>query len=382
MDFELSSEQKDIRQAAREFALGELKEIAGECDQNETYPSKLIKKAGELGFLGVFIDEAYGGAGLGFLEHAIILEEFWRVDPGLGQQLCSVSFGAEEFLLFGTEAQKEKFLPPVAEGKSIMGFAITEPDAGSDTLSASTTAVLEGDEYRINGNKVMIGNGSEGDFILVFCLTDPEEKKRGKRHSIIIVETDLPGYESDPLHGKMGLRASNTANIFLSDVRVPKENLVGKRGDGFSQLMAFFDRSRAYVAAHGVGLSQGAMDQAITHIRSREQFGRKIGSFQSTQFKIADMATKIELARTLSHKACTLLDHGKGDTNTTAMAKMYAARTAVEVVDEALQLHGGYGYFNEQDIERFYRAAKVLEIYEGAKEVEKMIIGRNAIGKL
>ncbi len=382
MDFELSSEQKDIRQAAREFALGELKDIAGSCDQNETFPSELIKKAGELGFLGVFIDEAYGGAGLGFLEHAIILEEFWRVDPGLGQQLCSVSFGAEEFLLFGTEEQKEKFLPPVAEGKSIMGFAITEPDAGSDTLSASTAAVLEGDEYRINGNKVMIGNGSEGNFILVFCLTDPEEKRRSRRHSIIIVETDRPGYEADPLHGKMGLRASNTANIFLSDVRVPKENLVGKRGNGFSQLMAFFDRSRAYVAAHGVGLSQGALDQAIDHIRSREQFGRKLGSFQSTQFKIADMATKIELARTLAHKACTLLDQGKGDTDITAMAKMYSARTAVEVVDEALQLHGGYGYFNEQDIERFYRAAKVLEIYEGAKEVEKMIIGRNTIGKL
>ncbi len=382
MDFALSSEQKDIRQAAREFALGELKDIAGTCDQNETYPPELIKKAGELGFLGVFIDEAYGGAGLGFLEHAIILEEFWRVDPGLGQQLCSVSFGAEEFLLFGTEEQKQKFLPPVAEGKSIMGFAITEPDAGSDTLSAATTAVLDGDEYRINGSKVMIGNGSEGDFILIFCLTDPEEKKRSGRHSIIVVETDRPGYEADPLHGKMGLRASNTANIFLSDVRVPKENLVGKRGNGFAQLMAFFDRSRAYVAAHGVGLAQGALDQALTHIRSREQFGRKIGSFQSTQFKIAEMATKVELARTITHKACTLLDQGKGNTDTTAMAKMFSGRTAVEVVDEALQLHGGYGYFNDQDIERFYRAAKVLEIYEGAKEVEKMIIGRNVIGKL
>ena len=382
MDFGLSSEQRDIRQAAREFALGELKDIAGDCDRNETFPVELIRKAGELGFLGVFIHEAYGGAGLGFLEHAIILEELWRVDPGLGQQLCSVSFGAEEFLLFGTENQKQTFLPPVAEGKSIMGFAITEPDAGSDTLSATTAAVLEGGEYRINGNKVMIGNGSEGDFILVFCLTDPEEKRRSQRHSIIIVETDRPGYEADPLHGKMGLRASNTANIFLSDVRVPKDNLLGERGKGFAQLMAFFDRSRAYVAAHGVGLSQGAMDLAIAHIRNREQFGRKLGSFQSTQFKIAEMATKVELARTIAHKACTLLDQGKGDTDITAMAKMFSARTAVEVVDEALQLHGGYGYFNEQDIERFYRAAKVLEIYEGAKEVEKMIIGRNTIGKL
>jgi alkylation response protein AidB-like acyl-CoA dehydrogenase len=382
MDFEFSAEQKDIRRAAREFALGELKDIAGDCDRNETFPPELIKKAGELGFLGVFIDEAYGGAGLGFLEHAIILEEFWRVDPGLGQQLCSITFGAEEFLLFGSDAQKQKFLPPVAGGKSIMGFAITEPDAGSDTLSAATTAVLDGDEYRINGNKVMIGNGSTGDFILIFCLTNPEAKSRAKRHSIIIVETDRTGYEADPLHGKMGLRASDTANIFLSDVRVPKENLIGKRGDGFAQLMAFFDRSRAYVAAHGVGLAQGALDQAISHIRSREQFGRKIGSFQAAQFKIADMATKIELARTMAHKACTLLDQGKGNTDVTAMAKMYSGRTAVEVVDEALQLHGGYGYFNEQDVERFYRAAKVLEIYEGAKEVEKMIIGRNVIGKL
>ncbi len=382
MDFELSKEQQDIRQAAREFALGELKDIAAECDQNETYPPELIKKAGELGFLGVFIDEASGGAGLGFLEHAIILEEFWKVDPGLGQQLCSVSFGAEEFLLFGTEDQKRKFLTPVAEGDAIMGFAITEPDAGSDTLSASTTAVLEGDEYRINGSKVMIGNGAVGDFLLVFCLTDPEEKRRSKRHSIIVVETDRPGYEADTMHGKMGLRASNTANVFLSDVRVPKENLVGARGNGFAQLMAFFDRSRAYVAAHGVGLAQGALDLALAHVRSREQFGRKIGSFQATQFKIADMSTRVELARTLTHKACTLLDLGKGNTNTTAMAKMFAARTAVEVVDEALQLHGGYGYFNEQDIERFYRGAKVLEIYEGAKEVEKMIIGRNVIGKL
>ncbi len=382
MDFELSKEQQDIRQAAREFALGELKDIAAACDQNETYPPELIQKAGDLGFLGVFIDEAYGGAGMGFLEHAIILEEFWKVDPGLGQQLCSVSFGAEEFLLFGTEEQKRKYLRPVAEGSAVMGFSITEPDAGSDTLSAATGAVLEGDEYRINGSKVMIGNGAVGDFILVFCLTDPEEKKRSRRHSIIVVETDRPGYEADALHGKMGLRASDTANIFFSDVRVPKENLVGVRGNGFAQLMAFFDRSRAYVAAHGVGLAQGALDLALAHVRSREQFGRKIGSFQATQFKIADMATRVELARTLTHKACTLLDQGKGNTNTTAMAKMYAARTAVEVVDEALQLHGGYGYFNEQDVERFYRGAKVLEIYEGAKEVEKMIIGRNVIGKL
>ena len=263
-----------------------------------------------------------------------------------------------------------------------MGFAITEPDAGSDTLSASTHAALEGDEYRINGSKVMIGNGSVGDFLLVFCLTDPDEKKRAKRHSIIAVETDRAGYEADPMHGKMGLRASDTSSVFFSDVRVPKENLVGERGNGFSQLMSFFDRSRAYVSAHGVGLSKGALDQAVKHVRNRVQFGKKLGSFQATQFKIAEMATKVEMARTMTHKACTLLDKGKGNTDITAMAKMFSGRTAVEVVDEALQLHGGYGYFNDQDIERFYRAAKVLEIYEGANEVEKIIIGRNVIWRL
>jgi len=227
----------------------------------------------------------------------------------------------------------------------------------------------------------MIGNGSVGDFLLVYCLTDPEETVRSRRHSIIVVETDRAGYEADKMHGKMGLRASDTANIFFSNLRVPAENIVGERGHGFSQLMAFFDRSRAYVAAHGVGLAQGALDLAAKHVTTREQFGRKIASFQSTQFKIADMATRIELARTLTHKACTLLDEGNGDTTTTAMAKMFSGRTAVEVVDEALQLHGGYGYFNDQDIERFYRAAKVLEIYEGAKEIEKMIIGRNILGR-
>jgi alkylation response protein AidB-like acyl-CoA dehydrogenase len=381
MDFELSKEQIDIKKAAQEFAEGELSDIARDCDINEEYPPSLIKKGAELGFVGVFIDEEYGGAGLGFLEHALIMEEFWKVDPGLGQQFCSLTFGSEEFLLFGTEEQKRKYLPPLVEGESIMGFAITEPDAGSDTASAATTAVLDGDEYVINGSKVMIGNGSVSDFMLLFCLTDPEEKSKSRRHSIIVVETDRPGYEADRMHGKMGIRASDTSNLFFSDLRVPKANLVGERGKGFYQLMAFFDRSRAYVAAHGVGLAQGACNLAIKHVKSREQFGQKIASFQSTQFKIADMATKIELARTLTHRACSLLDMGKPSSLVTAMAKMYSGRMAVEVVDEALQLHGGYGYFNDQDVERFYRAAKVLELYEGAKEIEKLIIGRHVLGR-
>jgi alkylation response protein AidB-like acyl-CoA dehydrogenase len=381
MDFELTKEQKDIKQAARDFALGEFKDVGRDFDLNETHPAEILKKARELGFIGLFVPEEYGGPGFGFLEQALVLEEFWRVDPGISQELCSVTFGAEELLLYGTEEQKKKYLPPLFEGDAIMGFAITEPDAGSDTASAATSAVKEGNEYMINGTKAMIGNGTVGTFLLVYCLTNPDEKSKTSRHSIILVETGVPGYEADRMEGKMGLRCSDTAMVYLNDVRVPQDNLVGKEGNGFIQLMHFFDRSRAYVSAHGLGLSQGALDMAIAHAKKRAQFGKPIGSFQATQFKIADMATKVECARNMCYKAAWLLDQGRANSTLTAMAKMYACHTAVEVVDEALQIHGGYGYFNDQDIERFYRAAKVLEIYEGTKEVEKIVIGREVLGK-
>jgi alkylation response protein AidB-like acyl-CoA dehydrogenase len=382
MHFELTKEQKDIQKAAREFALGEFPDVAREYDLNETYPAKIVDKARKLDLIGLFIPEKYGGPEFGFLEQALVLEEFWRVDPGISQQLCSISFGAEEFLLYGTEEQNKKYLPPIFTGNAIMGFAITEPDAGSDTAAATTTAVRDGDDYVLNGNKVMIGNGTVATFMLVYCLTQPEEKKKTARHSIFIVETDREGYSADKMEGKMGLRCSDTASIYFKDVRVPKENLLGTDGNGFIQLMNFFDRSRAYVAAHGVGLAQGALDMAIKHVKGRKQFGRSIGSFQATQFKIAEMATKIETARNTVYKSAWLLDQGKPDTKLTAIAKMYACRIAVEVVDEALQLHGGYGYFDDYDIERFYRAAKVLELYEGTKEVEKIIIAREILGKL
>ena len=381
MDYTLSKEQQDIQKAAREFALGEFSAVAREFDLKETFPQKILDKARKLDLLGLFIPEEYGGPGLGYLEHALVLEEFWKVDPGIGQQLCSVSFGAEEFLLFGTEEQKKKYLSPIFSGNAIMGFAITEPDAGSDTAAVATTAVRDGDDYIINGSKVMIGNGTVGTFLLVFCLTAPDEKSKTGRHSIIIVETDRDGYKADKMEGKMGLRCSDTAAVYFNNVRVPQSNLVGEEGKGFIQLMNFFDRSRAYVAAHGLGLAQGALDQALRHVKGRKQFGRPLAAFQATQFKIAEMATKIETARNMVYKAAWLLDNNMSDTKLTAMAKLYACHVAVEVVDEALQLHGGYGYFDDYDIERFYRAAKVLEIYEGTKEVEKIIIARELLGK-
>lgn len=380
MDFELTNRQKQIRLAAREFAEGELMPIGKECEAKGEFPRDIIKKAAQLGFVGVYIKKEYGGLGLGSLEHSIIMEEFWRAEPGLGQIFSQTTFGAQELLLYGSEEQKKKYLPPLVKGDWVMGFAITEPEAGSDTASATTRAENVGDEYVINGNKVMISNGTEAKFLLVYCLTHPEETSKSNRHSILLVETDRPGYKADRILGKMGLHASDTANVYFNNVRVPRENLVGVEGNGFIQLMKFLDYSRLMIASDGVGLAQGAMEQAINYVKKRKQFGKTIASFQVTQFKIAEMATLIETARSLTYKACWNTDRGSTDTQLSAMAKWWACQVAVRVVDEALQLHGGYGYLDDYPIERFYRAAKLLEIYEGTKEIQKLAIGRRILG--
>lgn len=380
MDFELTNRQKQIRLAAREFAEGELVPIGKECEAKGEFPRDIIKKAAQLGFVGVDIKKEYGGLGLGLLEHAIVSEEFWRAEPGLGQIFAQTVFGSDVLLLYGSEEQRKRCLPPLVKGDWVMGFSITEPEAGSDAGSVTTTAIRVGDEYVINGNKVMISNGTEAKFLLVFCVTDPEGTAKSKRHSILIVETDRPGYKADKIHGKMGLHASDTANIFFNNVRVPKENLVGGEGNGFFQLMNFLDRSRVIIAAHAVGLAQGAMEQAVNYVKKRKQFGKTIASFQITQFKVAEIATLIETARNLTYKACWSIDRGVPDSQLSAMAKWWACHIAVRVVDEALQLHGGYGYLDDYPIERYYRAAKLLEIYEGTKEIQKLVIGRRILG--
>jgi alkylation response protein AidB-like acyl-CoA dehydrogenase len=380
MDFELGNRQKQIRLAAREFAEGELAPIGKECEAKGEFPRDIIKKAAQLGFVGVFIKKDYGGLGLGSLEDAIIHEEFWRADPGLGQVFSQTTFGAKELVLFGTEEQKKKYLSPVVKGEWVMGFSITEPEAGSDAASVITRAEKVGEDYVINGNKVMISNGTEAKFLLVYCLTSPEETSKSKRHSILLVETDRPGYKADKILGKMGLHASDTANIYFNNVKVPKENLVGVEGNGFVQLMNFLDHSRVAVAADALGLAQGAMEQAINYVKKRKQFGKTIASFQVTQFKIAEMATLVETARNLTYKAAWALDRGKPETQVSAMAKWWAANVAVRIADEALQLHGGYGYLDDYPIERFYRAAKLLEIYEGTKEIQKDVISRRILG--
>lgn len=372
---ELTREQMDIKQAAREFAEGEFKERAKEFDEKEEFDLSIWKKACEFGFVGTFIKEEYGGHGLGYLEHSLIAEEFWRVDPGCGQAVLSTTFGSEMIQAFGSEELKKKYLPPLVSGDAIMGFGITEPDAGSDAASVKTRAERVNGKFVINGSKTFITNGCLADYMLLMCITDPNAPSSHKRHSAIIIDTKQPGFEATKIHGKMGIRASNTAEIGLSNVEAPAENLVGTPGNGFYQLMDFFNKTRNHVAAQGVGVAQGALDLAIAHVKKRKAFGGTLSRFQGIQFILAEMATRIETARSIYWRAAYSVDKGKPDTKLISMAKWNAGDTAVRVVNQALQLHGGYGYISEYDIQRFYRDAKIVEIYEGSKEVEKAIIG-------
>ncbi len=381
MDFELTNRQKQIRLAAREFAEGMFLQVAEDCDINETFPMDLWKKACELDLIGVFIKREYGGIGLGFFENALIAEEFWRVDAGCGNIILT-TLGSEFILFYGREEQKMKYLPLLPKGEAIMGMAITEPDAGSDVSSVRTAARKDGDRYVINGNKMYITNGTIANFVVVFCLTKEGEDSRTKRHSAIIVETDRKGFEARKLKRKLGTRASETAELRFTNVEVPQENLVGSvEGEGFQQLMGVFNRTRITVAAQGVGIAQGGLEKALKYSKERKQFGSPLGSFQGIQFKLAEMATLIEAARCLYYKAAWMADNGKIDPKVMSIAKWYAGEVAVKVIDEVLQIHGGYGYLGESGIERLYRDAKIVEIVEGTKEIEKMIIARELLGK-
>ena len=381
MTFSLTKEQLDIRKAAQEFAEGEFREVARDLDARETFDDLLWKKAGQLGFLAVFIPEEYGGAGLGYLEQCVIIEEFARVDLGITHAIESTFFGSQLIHMVGTEEQKQKYLPPICSGEMRMGVAITEPDAGSDVVSVATLAKKDGGDYVINGNKIFITNCTVADFLIVVCVTNPDQPKKHERLSTIIVETDRPGYEASAFHGKLSIRTSNTGEVVFKDVRVPEKNLVGREGRGFYNIMEFFNRTRVQVAALGVGTAQGALDKAVAHVRRREQFGSRLATFQMVQGKIAEMVTLTEAARSLCYRAASKLDAETPDPALSSMAKWYCAEVAVKVADEAIQLHGGYGILEEYDVAHYWRNAKVLEIFEGSKEIEKMIIGRKILGK-
>lgn len=379
--FALSKEQREISKAARAFAEGEFREVARELDEKAAFDPRLWKKAADLGFLAVFIGEQYEGLGLGYLEQCLIIEEFARVDLGITHAIESAFFGSQLIDMVGTTEQKQRYLPPICLGEIRMGMAITEPDAGSDVASIQTEAVKDGDDYLINGSKVFITNCSSADFLIVLCVTDSDNAKVHKRFSTIIVETDRNGYSSNPYHGKLSLRTSETGDVVFKNVRVPRSNLMGEEGEGFYNIMNFFNRSRVQVAALGVGTAQGALDKAIAHVRQREQFGRPLASQQLVQGKIAEMATLTEAARSICYRAAARIDSGQPDPTLSSMAKWYTAEVAVKVADEAIQLHGGYGILEEYDVAHYWRNAKVLEIFEGSKEVEKVIIARKILGK-
>jgi len=383
MDFELSKTQKEIQKAVRDFAKGEFdKDLALELEKNHEFPRKIWQKAGDLGLIGVHFPEAYSGQGLGSLEDILVVEELCRRDSTIGSAVALASFASELVLHFGSDELKEKFLPPVAEGRMLSAGAFTEPDHGSDITFMNTTAVRDGDEWVVNGVKTFITNGGLAGFYSVLCQTDPDVSPSYRGQSLILVEADRKGLSTVDVGAKMGIRMMATAEVTLKDVRVPLTNLVGEEGKGFYHVLHFFDESRIQVAAQALGTAQGAYDRALDYVKQREQFGKKIAQFQVTQHKLADMATKIELARLITYKAAWNFDQGRIDPKLTSMAKMYAARTAVEVADEAIQLLGGYGYMTEYEVERFYRDAKITEIYEGTKEIQKNTIASALIGKL
>ncbi len=383
MEFELNKSQKEIQKAVKDFAKGEFdKELALELDRTHEFPHKIFEKAGDLGFIGVHFSEAYSGQGLGVLDNILVAEEFCRQDSGIGSAMALASFASECILRFGSDELKAKFLPQVAEGKMLSGGAFTEPDHGSDITCMNTTAHKDGEEWIVNGTKTFISNGGLAGFYTVLCQTDPESKPPHRGMSMILVEADREGVSAVDVGEKMGIHMIPTAEMNFKEVRVPLSNLIGKEGRGFYQVLEFFDESRVLVAAQALGIAQGAFDRALAYVKQREQFGKKIAQFQITQHKLADMATKIELARLITYKAAWNFDQGRIDPKLTSMAKMFAARTAVEVADEAIQLLGGYGYMTEYEVERFYRDAKITEIYEGTKEIQKNTIASGLIGKL
>ncbi len=384
MEFELTKEQHQIQKAVRDFVKGEFKkDVILQLEEKHEYPVKMWKKAAELGFIGIHFPEEYSGQGMSVMENILVAEELCRGDSSVGACLMLADFASEIVLHFGSESQKKTWLPRVAEGEVLSCGAFTEPNHGSDITFMDTSAVRDGDDWVINGSKIFITNGGPlAGFYSVLCQTNPDAQPSHRGMSLILVEADRQGVSAASVGVKMGIRMMHTAEVTFKDVRVPAENLIGKENRGFYQVLEFFDESRILIAAQGLGTAQGAFDRALDYVKSREQFGRKIAQFQITQHKLADMATKIEMARLLTYKAAWNFDQGRIDPKLTSMAKMVAGRTAVEVADEAIQLMGGYGYMLEYEVERFYRDAKICELYEGTKEIQKNTIASALVGKL
>jgi short/branched chain acyl-CoA dehydrogenase len=378
MDFTLSTEHEILRSTVRRFAQNEIQPLARSLDEREEFSVDLTRSMGALGLFGIVVSEDYGGQGLDYLSYIIAIEEIARVD---GSQAASVaagnSLGIGPIYAFGTEAQKRRYLPKLCSGEALWAFGLTEPNAGSDAGNTQTTAILDGNEWVINGSKIFITNASTEISLGATILAKTGVRRDGKKElSCILVENGTSGYEAKELKGKMVWRSSNTSALYFEDCRVPKENLLGQRGEGFHQMLSTLDGGRLAIAAMGLGGAQGCYERAFQYAKDRIQFNRPISQFQINAFKLADMATEIELARLLLYKACWLKDTDRPFTKEAAMAKLYASEVMKRCANHAVQLHGGYGLMREFDVERFYRDQKLLEIGEGTSEIMRIVIAR------
>jgi len=375
VNFDLSQEHQMIRKTMKEFADKVVAPGAIERDRTKAFPKEIFKQLADMGMMGLPFSEEYGGAGADTISFAIVTEELSRACASTGITYSAhISLGGAPLNLFGTEEQKHKYLTPICTGESFGAFGLTEPNAGSDAGGTQTRAVEDGDDYIINGSKVYITNASHAKHLAITAITGEENGK--KEISAIIVPTDAEGFTIIDNYEKMGLNASNTTELVLENVRVPKTNLLGKKGYGFKQFLVTLDGGRIGIGSMAVGIAQAAFDRALRYSKERKQFGKSLSEFQITQFKLADMAMKIELARTMVHKAAWLKDQGRPFTKEASMCKLYASEIAMQVADQAVQIHGGYGYMKEYEVERYMRDAKLLEIGEGTSEVQRMVIAR------
>jgi len=378
MHFELSEEQLMIQQAARDFAQQELKPGVIERDEHQKFPAEQVKKLGELGFLGMMVSEKYNGSGLDAISYVLVMEELSKIDASASVVVSVnnslVCYGLEAY---GTEEQKEKYLKPLASGEKIGAFCLSEPEAGSDATSQSTTAEDKGDYYLLNGTKNWITNGNSASTYLVIAQTHPELRHKGI--NAFIVEKGMEGFTIGPKENKLGIRGSDTHSLMFNDVKVPKENRIGEDGFGFKFAMKTLEGGRIGIAAQALGIAQGAFELATQYAKERKSFGKPISEHQAIAFKLADMATQIEAARLLVYKAAWLKDQGLPYTQAGSMAKLFASKVAMDVTIEAVQVHGGYGFVKEYHVERLMRDAKITQIYEGTSEIQKMVISREVI---
>ena len=382
MDFTLSKEHDMVRTLFKDFAEKEVKPLAQEIDEEHRFPRETVDKMAKYGFMGIPVPKEYGGQGCDTLAYAMCVEELSKVCGTTGVIVSAhTSLCIDPILTFGSEEQKQKYVVPLAKGEKLGAFGLTEPGAGTDAQGQQTKAVLDGDEWVLNGSKCFITNGKEADIYVIFAVTGKVEKRGRimKEISAFIVEKGTPGFTFGTKENKMGICASSTYELIFTDCRIPKENLLGAQGKGFNIAMHTLDGGRIGIASQALGLAEGALETTINYVKERKQFGKAIGAFQNTQFQLADMATKVEAAKMLVYKAARKKDEYKKDPKVSysveaAMAKLYAAEVAMEVTTKCVQLHGGYGYIKEYDVERMMRDAKITEIYEGTSEVQRMVI--------